>query len=596
MKRTNIFLKKHNLTPQLRETHRIMRTIKQKSPPNRLIPVILVAGIFTFIAIGSSYFHMNKEEFTDFNTLLSCESVPTPVFSVPEGIYDKPFKLEIIAPEGYTVFYTTNGSRPTIHSQRYNKPITINPHRNLNKKMLSIANSPVWRKPVGRQNHCIVVRARSFSENEGYSRVKNVIYSTPDIRKHGDFQVVHILIDPDSLLGQQRGIEVMGQKYYSIKERIAMDSIYGDARNVSVYNYPANYLGRGNGWTRPAEMILTNIDGKTIFGQSIRMRLHGNVTRYLPVKSYRIMPDTLVADSVMQHRFFDKLPYDTFKRLILRSSGQDQRLTMFRDAMLQQIIKPMGLDIQDYAPAALYINGNYWGIRNIREMNNENYLEIKYDAPLDSIDIVYVTGSSLFGDPQAAHDYNDIVDFIKKKSMAEASAYQYVCSQLDIDNFIDYIIAETFFANIDWGKGNARLYRIRQQTDEMKRQNVPSWKWRWLVFDLDQTMYTNPDIDYFEMKRSTIMGSLLFSLMENPGFREKFLSRYEFIIANIFSTQNVMCHINDFSARYQAEVERHISRWGAIELFIRWQREINKMKAFARQRPEIVLKHLSDLQ
>jgi len=572
-----------------------MRTIKQTHPKNRLLPVMLVTGIFLFVAIGFSYFRMNMEEFPDYDVLLSCESVPTPVFSVPEGIYDQPFELEISAPDGYTVFYTTNGSRPTVHSQRYKKPIKINPYKNLNKKMMAIANSPIWRKPVGRQNSCMVVRARCFRENEGYGRIENVIYSTPEIRKHGDFQVVHILIDPDSLLGPERGIEVMGQKYYSIKEWIKIDSIYGDARNVAIHDYPANYLGQGNGWTRPAEMILTDIEGKTIFGQSIRMRIHGNNTRCLPVKSYRIMPDTLVADSVMHHRFFDKLPYDTFKRLLLRSSGNDQIRTLFCDAMVQQIIKPMGLDIQDYAPAALYMNGNYWGLRNIREMINEHYLEIKYNASLDSIDIQTITGIFRYGNLQATQAYNDMIEFIKNNSMADTTAYQYVDTQLDIDNFIDYIIAETFFANTDWGKANARLYRIRQQTDAMTQQNVTSWKWRWLVFDLDQAMRINPEINFFDEIRSKPPGVLLFSLMENPGFREKFISRYEYIITTMFTTQNIMQYINDFAERYHAEVERHTARWGAIVLFFSRQWEINKMKTFARQRPEIVLEQLKSL-
>ena len=53
-----------------------------------------------------------------------------------------------------------------------------------------------------------------------------------------------------------------------------------------------------------------------------------------------------------------------------------------------------------------------------------------------------------------------------------------------------------------------------------------------------------------------------------------------------------MQYINDFAERYHAEVERHTARWGAIELFIRRQWEIDKMKTFARQRPEIVLEQL----
>jgi len=53
--------------------------------------------------------------------------------------------------------------------------------------------------------------------------------------------------------------------------------------------------------------------------------------------------------------------------------------------------------------------------------------------------------------------------------------------------------------------------------------------------------------------------------------------------------------INLFEIRYRPEIERQISRWRFIKDVQFWQQEIEVMKNFAKERPEIVLKQLETL-
>jgi len=278
-------------------------------------------------------------------------------------------------------------------------------------------------------------------------------------------------------------------------------------------------------------------------------------------------------------------------------SGTDQ-YNLFADAMVQQMAKKLGgLDIQDYAPSVVYINGNYWGIHLIRERVNEHYLAIKYGAAIEKIHILDKTWDQeqfvlQYGDSQSLRSFEDLTAFIQENSMADEKAYQYVSTQMDIDNYIDYVIVETFFANWDWCNSNVRLYKIDEQTEIMKQHNIEAGKWRWLLFDFDWTLVF-PDINMFDFLlqcNNTSFSSIFFGLLQNKEFKEKFLNRYEDVVKNHFTVENMLPHFKGFQDRYEYEMKRHYARWRTPSTgwwFVDY---------FIPVRPDIVLEQLSDLE
>ena len=562
---------------------------------------IILFGVLLLSFIFSYLIHFKKNESQRYDLMTFCESVPTPLFSVPEGIYDQPFNLEIKAPEGYDIFYTTDGSTPTVRSNRYKKSITVNPRKNLNRKILTISTSLRWRAPYGRQNHCVVFRARCFREGTGYGNVENVIYSTPNIQQHQGFQIIHILIDADNLFSQERGIYVMGQKYYSKKALVTHQQTFGTG--IDRNHHPANYNQAGKRWTRPAAFILMDLSGKSLFEQNIILKVRGKVSRVFPQKSFRIMPDDQ-NDTTLIYSFFDELPYSSYKRLILRNSGTDNRYTMFRDALIQQLVNGTRVDLQAYTPSVVYINGNYWGIHNIRENQDEHYLAAKYGSSLQDISILFkidrVPLALRYGLESSLRSFEQLVNFINKNSLADNDTYLAVCEQIDVDNFMDYVILHTFFANWDWPNNNIKLYRLDRQTELMKQQGIDAGKWRWFFFDLDGGMEElPPSTNMYERLRNEydqqIVTQIFESLMENQDFKDKFITRYEYLVKNQFTSEKLLEQINLFEIRYRPEIERQISRWRFIKDVQFWQQEIEVMKNFAKERPEIVLKQLETL-
>jgi hypothetical protein len=60
-------------------------------------------------------------------------------------------------------------------------------------------------------------------------------------------------------------------------------------------------------------------------------------------------------------------------------------------------MKGSHLDIQEYRPSVVFINGEYWGVHNIRERFDENYLANKYHISRDRIVILELSGKIDFG-------------------------------------------------------------------------------------------------------------------------------------------------------------------------------------------------------
>ena len=535
------------------------------------------------------------------------DSVPIPVFSMPEGIYDQPFELEIKAPEGYDIYYTTDGSTPTTHSRKYRRSIHVDPNTNPNKNILYIPTSFVWKSPRGQQNHFNLIRTRCFKANEGYGRVINMVYSTPEIEQHQGFQVVHIFIESDSLFSPKSGIYVLGEKYYSKKTLVKIDQ---SPVSIDWRKYPANYRGRGDNWTRHgATFKLMNLSGETVFEQSINLHTNGNTSMAFPNKPLRILPDNK-NDTIIGVQFFDELPYSSY-RILLRNSGGDYNSTIFRDAMMSQLAKETKIDTRSYAPSVVYINGNYWGIHNIREKNDEYYLAAKYASSLQNItrltyrrpeeqNIDYDKHLQIRCGTDLAHaSFVHLINFIQQNSMSDHDAYNYASAQIDVDNFIDYVILQTFFANGAWGRTNVKFYRFDRQTYLMKEKGIDAGKWRWFLCDLDDGMQYDPSFNMFEWLQKDFaqdaVTQIFLGFMENNKFKEKFIARYEYLVNNHLNTQKMMEQINLFETRYQLEIERHIARWRMPASLQNWQYNIKYLKEFARMRQEIVLEQLKFL-
>ena len=166
-----------------------------------------------------------------------------------------------------------------------------------------------------------------------------------------------------------------------------------------------------------------------------------------------------------------------------RNSGNDWTYTLLRDAIMQALVKGrMDIDYQAYRPAVLFLNGRYWGIHNMRERVSVDYITDNHGFASDELDYLVNDSEVRAGD---AEHFQSFLSFLESSDLQEAGAMEEIRDRMDLDEFLNYQIAEMFVANTDWPGNNWEFWRPRSANG----------RWRWILFDLDYGFQPSPGIE-----------------------------------------------------------------------------------------------------
>src|SRR5699024_3473087 len=174
----------------------------------------------------------------------------------------------------------------------------------------------------------------------------------------------------------------------------------------------------------------------------------------MPQKSLRLYARSTYGQSRFFANIFPDLNYDTFKMLILRNSGNDYHSTHIRDGLMHELVKDRNVDGQAYQPAIILINGEYWGIQNIRERLTDDYINIKYNINRDEIAILKTDykGEGVHfkvaaGSEHDKNHYNDMIKYVENNDMSHPTNMKHVEKLMDMENFIEYVAFQVYYAN-----------------------------------------------------------------------------------------------------------------------------------------------------
>jgi hypothetical protein len=461
-----------------------------------------------------------------------------PTFSPPGGFYAGNQSVTLSTSEtGAEIRFTTDGSIPTPLSSLYTAPISV--------------------------TGSTIVRARTFSSDKLDSLTASHTYL---INVDTDLPVVSLGTAPAHLFDNTIGIYVAGT-----------NGITGNCMSQ-----PVNWNQK---WERPASIEMFEIDGSRVVAQDVGIEIFGSCSRKRPLKSLEIKARRIYGDNDIDYQVLPDKPIDEYKRLILRNSGQDNGGTLFRDAFQQYLVKDMmDIDYQAYRPAVVFLNGTYWGILNIRDKADESFPEQNYDLDADT-DFDMFNGTGLEAGNKLA--WNTLHNFISSNDLTIQANYDYVKSQVDLEEYMNYFIIEIHAHNKDWLNNNIRYWRA-----------YDNGRWRWILHDLDMA-YNNPSTDYLSYvltqgNAAKLYQSLLFrKLMENTEFRNEFVQRFASHLNISFDPVRVDALTDWFRAGIASEMPDHIARWGAPASITDWDSEINKLRSFSNSRPGFMRSHLN---
>jgi len=497
-------------------------------------------------------------------------------FSHQEGFYTTPFTLKIDAFLSDTIRYTLNGDRPTGGSAVFADSLLIDYRTPQANTISEIPTSPAqgfidykaWEPPDGLVDKANVFRCASFKNGVRTSRIYTKTFFVDNgITGKYTVPVISLVTGADNLFSPDSGIYVPGVHY-----------------NSNNPQWTGNYFMHGQNWEREVHIECFTSDGILCFEQDAGLRVHGGKTRQASQKSLRLYARKEYGTKYFNYQLFPQRQLDKYKRFILRTSmGAWGGQTVIKDALAQNISSTLDIDYQEFQAAVVFINGEYWGIHTIRDRIDERFIGYIHNIDKDSVE---------FREKDNA-DYNSLMDFIQINDLSFDDNFEYVKTQIDLGNYIDYTIAELFFSNYDWPANNTKLWRKK-----------PHGKWRWVLFDLDAA-YGDPDYNMFT--HATLLDSsvtwpnspastLLFrSLLKNGTFRSQFVDKYAEILNGVFQTETMRTKLDSVKGIYRNEIPANIKRWNYPASMERWEEDIeNDLLLFIEQRPCAVKDHIME--
>jgi hypothetical protein len=347
-----------------------------------------------------------------------------------------------------------------------------------------------------------------------------------------------------------------------------------------------------------------------VIDQDMGVEIQGSASAALPQKSLQLKAKRAYGLANMPYKMFPELPYTAYTRLVLRNSGQDWNVTMFRDEFVSSlafdlsdvgsIIQKPDLHIGAYRPAVVYYNGQYWGIHNIRERMKTPFVEQHFNLTGSQYDMVENEFETNNGDSTVWLNFqaylNSGVDFSNNVN------YENLKAQVDMSNFLDMNAFNVFIDHQDWPANNNRRWKAK----------VAGSKWRFLSYDFDFTYglfqvpgsFNTGDATPNALRRlldpnyifpnnfpwSTVLFKKCF---QNAQFRRDYVNRLADMMNTIFTANRGIQRLSQFENQYAPEINKHSDRWGNPNPII-WQQNLTKMKNFINNRAANVYQHVDE--
>ncbi|MFN0128976.1 MAG: CotH kinase family protein [Verrucomicrobiales bacterium] len=543
----------------------------------------------------------------------------SPALSVAGGFYDEAVAVTGTAGEGQVIRYTLDGSEPVETSPVWPDVLTIasragEPNVLSMIQGTSTANQHTdgWKPPVGEVRKATVLRARAFKPDTRPSPVVTHTYFVGPTARHIDgLPVVSLATDPVGLFDYTRGIYMLG--------KVFDDYVAAHPNEELTGHTPANYTQRGAAWNRPASLEFFGADGRRAFAHDINLDIKGQSTRSFRQKSLGV--DVRDADGgrgMIRYPLFPGLsqlggagPLETFRTLRLRNMGNDWAYAAMRDAYCHRLAEGLGLVRMAWQPVSVYLDGEYWGVLEMREELDGDYFAAHFGVPRDEVVIVNAPGSVVEGVNGDHSPFVALRTYAESHDLAVPEHYDYVTARLDVDNFLLYQFVEIWCGNADWPHNNNRAWRRRLAEPLDNSSALPlghDGRWRWLMFDLDLAVAhpwaggAGENTLAYALSptgRPPINApwatAFLRALMKNPEVKKLFASLAADLLNTHFKDTRVTALVDSMRATLQPAMTDHIRRWqsNGNSLSAWTGTHVQSMRNFAAQRSINVRQHFT---
>lgn len=475
-----------------------------------------------------------------------------PTIDLANGMYQSTQMISFSHPDPeVTLRYSLDGTEPESFSTAYSNPFAIN------------------------DNISVKVAAFKTDHVKSTSAIGSYLFNI-----NSEIPTLYINSDPDNFFDDEIGIYVEGT-----------NGVPGFCRTDSV-----NW--NQEDWERPINLGMFLPDGTEAFNVNAGIRIGGGCSRTYAQKSFNVyMRRNMYGDDAINYPLYDGRENNAYERIKLRNSGQDYLRTMFRDGLVQTLLwDKIDMDLLGFQPTTLYLNGDFWGIYNIREIFNDEHFDNVYGVNKDDLDLLKNPGMPWDIVKKGTDtEYMELFDFASNNDLSVAANYDVVADQFDINQLTNYWAYSIYIAKYDWPANNIILWKERKA----------GRKWRYGALDHDGSTdngfasETGPEYNTLEqvmVANSTTWpnhsNSTLFlrKLLDNENFRNEFVQRSCSFMELVYSEERTARFTDSLQTLIEPHIPDHAIRWGD-ELSIggnedNWRGWVANMKNFFVTRPD----------
>ena len=425
-------------------------------------------------------------------------------------LFTTPFTFTVTYPAGTTLMYTTDGSTPTLE--------------NGNKSTGGGMSAQV--------DGTAIYRFRLFCDG----MIPSEVVTRSWIYKDKDYDLPCVIVNtaPDNLYDSTIGIYTRGTN--------------GRSGNGVTGTSKANW---NMDWERPVNFEYIDDNQDINFSQEVGMTISGGWSRmwgmnYSNLLSFKLKANKRYGINTLDGTWFEAKPYNKYKHLMLRNGGNDTyNMSRCKDNMLQQIIMRSGLycDAQEATPTHVFLNGEFKGTMNMREVTNKQYGYSNYGLDTDlqdafemSVDSGYV---QTVGDREAFEEWYELA-----KTAYDDNSWERIKELVDIDEFTNYFATQFYMNNWDWPHNNLKAFR--DKTD--------GGKFHFVIFDLDNCYDRsfNPFTEFENQKYYTFypiyrengtsyniraeveVVNIFLNMLQSDEFKKKFIDTFCLVTGSVF--------------------------------------------------------------
>ncbi len=458
------------------------------------------------------------------------------IFSHVSGVYAQAFELTFICGEQEEVYYTLDGSDPTISDTAllYEIPIAIT-DRSAEPNVVSAVNPVLF---SGNYNYphksgykfeckieapsdsavdkCSIVRAVIKNAEGSFGEEASATYfiGSPEEHIQGlaksceaaghELAVISISMDYDDLFDPGKGIYVKGDAFQEdLNAYLRTGEKIRDGETAR--SLDANYKQRGREWEREANMTMFEFSPEgaiPVLNQQCGIRIQGNYSRSDLQKGFRLYARKDYGDNNFRYAVFGSNykndqgeTMDKFKNLVLRNGGNCAFTSKFNDAFWQSLVGDTAVETKQSRPCIVYLNGEYWGLYVLEEDYSDDYFEdlhgvnkedvVVYKGDAEAHEIGYSLDEGEIPQGEGVDFYfRDLLEFFATHSdLKSQEDYEEFVKLVDPQSVMDYFAVQCWINNKwDWPGKNWSMWKT---INTVEGNTYADGRWRFTFYDVE---------------------------------------------------------------------------------------------------------------